>query len=144
LWSDWAAISQKRGEPAALHRGGYSTFEIAYQRYFFGFWIFSVCFTTKDFKRANSFLEPFAKSRGPYSKSTTKQKARTMNKTSQKSPRSNAMVDRLTCSNERVNGRGESLDKFAAVRHVADKSLFGRHSLLAAANPSRVEEVYLP
>jgi hypothetical protein len=119
-------------------------FEIAYQRYFFGFWIFSVCFTTKDFKRANSFLEPFAKSRGPYSKSTTKQKARTMNKTSQKSPRSNAMVDRLTCSNERVNvaaSRSTSSPQSVLWR---DKSLFGRHSLLAAANPSRVGEVYLP
>jgi len=75
---------------------GYNMCEIAYQRYFFGFWIFSVCFTTNDFTRANSFWKPFAKLCGPYSKSTTKQKAKTTNRTSQNSPRSNPMAGRVT------------------------------------------------
>ncbi len=62
-----------------------------YQRFFFVFPIPSVCFTTNDFTRAYSFRTPLAKSRGPYSNSTTKQKVKTMKRANQKSPRSNAM-----------------------------------------------------
>ena len=51
----------------------------------------AVCFTTKDFTRADSFLTPLAKSRGPYSNSTTKLKVKTMNRTNQKNPRRSAM-----------------------------------------------------
>src|SRR5438034_1278673 len=74
-----------------------------YQRSFFGFWTFSVCFTTNDFTRPNSFWKPFAKLFGPYSKSTTKQKAKTMNRTSQNSPRSNPMAGRVTRHEWAVN-----------------------------------------
>ena len=61
------------------------------QRLFFGFSIFPVCLSTKDFTRAHSFLTPLAKSRGPYSNSTTKLKVKTMNRTNQKNPRRSAM-----------------------------------------------------
>ena len=109
-----ATNSQWCGRLNRPQAGGYSMYEIVYQCYFFGFWIFSVCFTTNDFTRANSFLEPFTKSRGPYSNKTTKAKARTINKTSQKSPRSNAMIDRVTRSKERVNASARVFDKLAA------------------------------
>jgi hypothetical protein len=123
------------------------------QRCFFGFCIFSVCFTTNDFTRSNSFRHPFAKSRGPYSNRTTKQKARTTNRTSQKSPRNKAMNERLSCSTRTVNAaRGPSSPQRASggqaslsasikrtgaaqrVRPVADEMLVGRDRL----------EVYLP
>ena len=90
--------------------------EIAYQRYFFGFWIFSVCFTTNDFTRANSFWKPFTKLFGPYSKSTTKQKAKTTNRTSQNSLRSNPMAGRVTLSKARVNASASMFDKQGACR----------------------------
>ena len=90
--------------------------EIAYQRSLFGFWIFSVCFTTNDFTRANSFWKPFTKLFGPYSKSTTKQKAKTMNRTSQNSPRSNPMAGRVTLSKARVNTSASVFDKQDACR----------------------------
>ena len=61
------------------------------QRLFFGFSIFPVCFSTKDFTRAHSFLTPLAKSRGPYSNSATKLKVKTMNRMNQKNPRRSAM-----------------------------------------------------
>jgi len=61
------------------------------QRLFFGFSIFPVCLSTKDFTRAHSFLTPLAKSRGPYSNSTTKLKVKTMNRTNQKNPRRSAI-----------------------------------------------------
>jgi hypothetical protein len=51
----------------------------------------AVCFATRDFTRAHSFFTPLAKSRGPYSKSTTKLKVKTMNRTNQKNPRRSAM-----------------------------------------------------
>jgi len=54
----------------------------------------AVSFTTKDFTRAHSFLTPLAKSRGPYSNSTTKLKVRTMKRTNQKNPRRSAMRQR--------------------------------------------------
>ncbi len=92
------------------------------QRCFFGFSTFSVCLTTNDFTRANSFLQPFAKSRGPYSNSTTKQKARTAKRTSQNNPRSNAMAGRLACSEGMVNAMGPySTSSPPRVRPVADK-----------------------
>lgn len=61
------------------------------QRFFFVFPIPSVCFTTNDVTRAYSFRTPLAKSRGPYSNSTTKEKVKTINRANQKSPRSSAM-----------------------------------------------------
>jgi hypothetical protein len=67
------------------------------QRFFFVFPIPSVCFTTNDFMRAYSFRTPLAKSRGPYSNSTTKQKVKTMKRTNQKSPRSSAMTKSSRC-----------------------------------------------
>ena len=51
----------------------------------------AVSFTTKDFTRAHSFFTPLAKSRGPYSNSTTKLKVKTMKRTNQKNPRRSAM-----------------------------------------------------
>ena len=92
------------------------------QRCFFGFSTFSVCLTTNDFTRANSFLQPFAKSRGPYSNSTTKQKARTAKRTSQNNPRSNAMAGRLACSEGMVNAMGPySTSSPPRVRPVAGR-----------------------
>jgi hypothetical protein len=100
-----------------------------------GFSIFSACFTTKVFTRANYFWKHLTKSRGPYSNRTTKEKARTIKRTSQKSPRNKAMNDRLSCSRWRVNAPEDLFDKLAAAfGPVPDKVLVGRTSL----------EVYLP
>ena len=67
------------------------------QRFFFFSPIPSVCFTTNDFTRAYSFCTPLAKSRGPYSNSTTKQKVKRMKRPNQKSPRSSAMQKSSRC-----------------------------------------------
>ena len=108
------------------------------QRCFFGFCIFSVCFTTNDFTRANSFRHPFAKSRGPYSNRTTKQKARTTNRTSQKSPRNKAMNERLSCSTWTVNAargpvRQARRNELRAAKHPVRQYKADR---LGAASPS--------
>src|SRR5437762_6435929 len=63
----------------------------------------AVCFTTKDFTRAHSFLTALAKSRGPYSNSTTKLKVKTMNRTNQKT-RAEAPCNRVAASNRAING----------------------------------------
>ena len=113
--------------------------EIAYQRSFFGFWTFSVCFTTNDFTRANSFWKPFTKLFGPYSKSTTKQKAKTTNRTSQNSPRSNPMAGRVTLSKARVNASASVFDKQGACRprQTGSPSSLNRRAKLPRANRSR-------
>ena len=106
------------------------------QRCFFGFSTFSVCLTTNDFTRANSFLQPFAKSRGPYSNSTTKQKARTAKRTSQNNPRSNAMAGRLACSEGMVNAMGPySTSSPPRVRPVADKTPVDPPATMAVPKP---------
>ena len=126
--------------PDASHRGAATAMrEIAYQRSLFGFWIFSVCFTTNDFTRANSFWKPFTKLFGPYSKSTTKQKAKTTNRTSQNSPRSNPMAGRVTLSKARVNASASVFDKQGACRprQTGSPSSLNRRAKLPRANRSR-------
>src|SRR5205823_7824793 len=124
LFNDRAAISQKQGVPAEPHKArGYSMCEIAFQRSFFGFWIFSVCFTTNDFTRANSFWKPFAKLFGPYSKSTTKQKAKTMKRTSQNSPRSNPMAGRVTRHQWAVNAAYRRVNRIESESETATRTV---------------------
>ena len=60
------------------------------------------------FTRSNSFWNPLTKSCVPYSNSTTKQKVKNTNRTSQKRPRSNPMGLMVTYSPAEVNEAEEA------------------------------------
>src|SRR5205823_3210364 len=74
--------------------------------YFFGFSALPTCFITNILTRLNSFWNPLVKSCVPYSKRTTKQNVKKINRTIQNIPRNSDMAASLTEAEFWVNWPG--------------------------------------